>query len=1312
MESRHSRWRRWAVVPGLALVYAATARMGLALGLPPDHKVTAIWPPSGIAFAAVLIFGPRVWPGIWLGAVLANVWDAFTPVGAGAFGAHLGAAIAIASGSTLQALAGAQLVRRAAGAVPPLDRARHVFRFVALVPGACLIAATIGVTALCTSGLAPWGAFGTLWWTWWLGDAVGVLVVAPVLLTWGRPRAPGANRPGAGEAVGMFALLLGASVLAFGGWEHTGARASPLAYLSLPFLVWASVRFGPRGAALTVVVIAAFAVWGTVRGTGPFVRADVYESLLLLDVFLAVAVVTSLVLCAVLRERADIEAALRASEAQLRNLAEAIPQIVWGTTPDGAVSYLNQQWTEYTGLTGAAPDDLARVVHPDDLKRLLGAHADARRAGAVFQSEFRMRPVRGGEYRWFLVRSVAVVGPDGAPAGRIGTSTDIDELKRAQAELVRQRADLQLILDTVPALIFHKDRDHRLVRVNNELVRLVGLPREALEGRTDAEIGSPHAEQYRRDDEAIMTEAREVRGVIEPLYTLAGTRWLQTSKLPYRDATGRVTGLIGFSVDVTEQKLAQDEVRRLNAELEQRVAERTAIAEARATQLQRAVGALREQKQLLQTVLDSLGEAVLVVDKNGKFLMQNRAFRQLHPEPTEHLSPIERARVNGVYLPDGSAPCPPDRLPIFLAMRGESCDDVELMTVSNAHPDGIPISVTGRPILGPNGVEGGVIAIRNVSDARTAARALRESEKRFRAIFDQTFQFIGLMTADGTVIEANRTALAAAGLSEDEVLGKPFWETPWWTHDPVQQDRLRDAIARANRGETVRFVTTHRAANGELLWVDFSLKPFHDENGTVTLLIPEGRDITAIKRSADALEAADMLLRQFIKHAPAAIAMLDTEMRYVQASDRWLTDYHLTGQNVIGRSHYEVFPDIPERWKRIHRRVLEGAVEMCSEDPFPRDDGNIEWLQWEARPWRKAGGEIGGLVFYTQVITDRIRAAEALRESEERFRSAFDAAPIGVALVSPEGRWLKVNQSVCALVGYSEAELLTIDFQTITHPDDLGADLALVEQVLRGELASYQMEKRYFHKSGHVIDVLLAVSLVRDARGEPLYFISQIQDITERKRAEARLLASVHEKEVMLKEIHHRVKNNLQIISTLLDLQADGITDPEALAAFRESRGRVRSMALIHERLYRSENLASVEFGTYVLNLAEDLFRAYRADDEAIRLTVSVTVPPVPLDIAIPCGLLINELVSNCLKYAFAGREGGMIEVSLVRAEPGTNVLTVADDGVGLPPGFDFRQSTSFGLQLANTLVDQLGGEITLNGTGGTRFTIRFPARG
>ena len=335
---------------------------------------------------------------------------------------------------------------------------------------------------------------------------------------------------------------------------------------------------------------------------------------------------------------------------------------------------------------------------------------------------------------------------------------------------------------------------------------------------------------------------------------------------------------------------------------------------------------------------------------------------------------------------------------------------------------------------------------------------------------------------------------------------------------------------------------------------------------------------------------------------------------------------------------------------------------------------------------------------------------KALREEEERFRSAFDHAPSGIALVAPGGKWLRVNQSLCEILGYTEAELLATDFQSITHSDDLALNLDYYQGMLAGTIRTYQMEKRYLHKAGHFVYATLSVSLVRDGDGEPLYFISQVKDITQWKQAEAQLKASLREKEVMLKEIHHRVKNNLQIVSTLLDLQSEHTQDRQAIEMFEESRGRVKSMALIHERLYRSQDLARVNIADYVRQLAEDLFHAYRVSNDEIVLHVDVTVPPLPIDIAIPCGLLLNELLSNCLKHAFADASEGWIRVTLHDDGPNT-ILTVADNGAGFPPDFDFRNTTSFGLQLVTTLVEQLHGEIELKTEGGSEFIVSFPVK-
>ena len=216
------------------------------------------------------------------------------------------------------------------------------------------------------------------------------------------------------------------------------------------------------------------------------------------------------------------------------------------------------------------------------------------------------------------------------------------------------------------------------------------------------------------------------------------------------------------------------------------------------------------------------------------------------------------------------------------------------------------------------------------------------------------------------------------------------------------------------------------------------------------------------------------------------------------------------------------------------------------------------------------------------------------------------------------------------------------------------------------------------------------------------------RDITERKRAEERIRASLKEKEVLLKEIHHRVKNNLQIISSLLYLQASRTEHAGAVSALRESRNRIKSMALIHERLYQSANLASVDMGEYTRNLVSDLQRSYRIEESAVRLRLNIQDIPLGITEAIPCGLIINELVSNALKHAFPKGRAGEVTIGLRRATANRTTLTVSDNGIGFPEQMDFRKSPSLGLTLINSLVEQLGGTIDLDRRGGTTFTITF----
>jgi PAS domain S-box-containing protein len=247
--------------------------------------------------------------------------------------------------------------------------------------------------------------------------------------------------------------------------------------------------------------------------------------------------------------------------------------------------------------------------------------------------------------------------------------------------------------------------------------------------------------------------------------------------------------------------------------------------------------------------------------------------------------------------------------------------------------------------------------------------------------------------------------------------------------------------------------------------------------------------------------------QQAIEYAPVGMAIFDPQMRYLTVSRQWLEDYNLS-HDIIGRSHYEIFPDISLEWRQIHQECLAGGIAQRHEDLYPREDGSIAWVSWCIRPWYTPTGAIGGIMMFSENITQRKQAQLELQQREEQFRLTFEQAAIGICHVSLDGRWLLVNQSFCEIVGYEREELLALTFQDITHPDDLETDLDLIEQVLTGIVTRVSIEKRYIHKNGSIIWVSLSVSLLRQASGEPVYFISTIQDIGDRKQAQIALQQS------------------------------------------------------------------------------------------------------------------------------------------------------------------------------------------------------------
>jgi two-component sensor histidine kinase len=242
---------------------------------------------------------------------------------------------------------------------------------------------------------------------------------------------------------------------------------------------------------------------------------------------------------------------------------------------------------------------------------------------------------------------------------------------------------------------------------------------------------------------------------------------------------------------------------------------------------------------------------------------------------------------------------------------------------------------------------------------------------------------------------------------------------------------------------------------------------------------------------------------------------------------------------------------------------------------------------------------------------------------------------------------------------------------------------------------------------GEIRHVAIQIRSIPATEEESAYVYGTIQDITERKKVEEKLKKSLDEKEVLIKEIHHRVKNNLMVISSLLNLQSQYIKDKEALSIFRESQNRARSMALIHERLYRSSDLKRIDFGDYIKTLSTDLFHSYITDPRQVQLNMQVENLMVDINTTVPLGLIVNELITNSMKHGFAGDAKGEISIDFHK-DGDEFVLVVEDTGVGFPDDIDFRNTSTLGLQLVNNLTTQINGKIELNKENGTKFRITF----
>jgi PAS domain S-box-containing protein len=390
--------------------------------------------------------------------------------------------------------------------------------------------------------------------------------------------------------------------------------------------------------------------------------------------------------------------------------------------------------------------------------------------------------------------------------------------------------------------------------------------------------------------------------------------------------------------------------------------------------------------------------------------------------------------------------------------------------------------------------------------AEISERSRTDEQLRVQATaLDVAANAIMITDHNGTIQSVNPAFTTLTGYTAQEAVGQNPRILNSGKQDAAYFRNLWQTISsgRIWSGELI-----NRRKDGSLYTEEMTITSLRNADGTIARYVAIKQDITERKQAEAALRESEDRYRLLVEESPDAIGIYQ-EGKLVLVNSTGVRQLGAkTREELLGRKSEQIIhpDDLADAKDRIRRRLAGETGMYPAEVRYLRLDGTSVPVEVSAAPITFNGKP--AMQFIARDITERKRAEEALRESEERFAAAFEHAPIGVALVSPDGHWLQVNRALCELIGYSEAELLTRTFQDITHPEDLETDLLDARRLRAGEIRSYELEKRYVHQRGHFVTVWLSVSLVRDGQGQPRYFISQIQDITQRKRVESALRES------------------------------------------------------------------------------------------------------------------------------------------------------------------------------------------------------------
>ncbi|MFB2934224.1 PAS domain S-box protein [Aerosakkonemataceae cyanobacterium BLCC-F154] len=972
-------------------------------------------------------------------------------------------------------------------------------------------------------------------------------------------------------------------------------------------------------------------------------------------------------------DRKQAEKALQESQAKLQKLAASVPGMIYQYIlhPDGSHAFpyvspgCSKIWELEPEEMQSNPQLAFDIIHPEDLPSIVESTKISAQSLQPWQWEGRLI-TPSGKLKWVQ----GISRPEKQENGDIlwdGLFIDISDRKLTEAALSESERRLRIALNAANMGTWDWEIPTSKITWSEQTEIIFGHTPGTFPGNYQAYLNLIHpSDRHYLTTEISRAIEQKIPYNVEHRIILSdgSIRWIAGKGDVICNQLGQTLGMSGVVMDITERRQAEV--------------------------------ALRDSEYKLRTIVESSNDSIFLKDKEGRYLFINRVGAEILERSVEE---ILGKRDDELFTPElGSKIWELDHK---IMMSGIAWTFEELGEVKGKK---YTFLSTKSPYLSSEGEPIGLVGVcRDITESKEIEQKMRRQIAAVEAATDG----IAIVNAAGEYIYINESHVKIFGYENaDELIGKT-WQVLY--NDEELKRIEQEVIPIVGQKGKWQGEATAKKRDGTTFTEELSLTLTPDGG-----LICVCRDITERKGIEESLR----LRNRAIAASNNGIIITDARIPnkpiiYVNPAFEQMTGYsaaEVLGKNCRFLQGKETKQGELERLRTAIRQGENCTVVIRNY----RKDGSLFWNELSISPIYDDRGVLTHFIGIQIDITERKQAEEELRATTSRLSTLIENLQLGILVKDESDLVVLLNQAFCdifnipivpaALIGADFSDFLETYQHCFTNPAQV---IQRHNEILESQTATTNEEITM--ADGRILERDYAPIFVQ---GNYKGYLWMYRDITERKTAETEMITSLKEKELLLKEIHHRVKNNLQVISSLLKLQSSYIKDEEALALFTESYNRVRSMALIHEKLYQSKGLARIDAVDYIRDLTDNLFRSYNVATNTIELHLRVEHIELDIDTAIPCGLIINELVSNSLKYAFVNQGKGELYINLFYQEGTSKVtLLISDNGIGLPPNFDITELESLGLQLVYNLTEQLNGEMEINSDRGAKFTITFTNR-